>query len=496
MADTLLTFENAALRLRDRILLAGTSWRIRTGEHWAVVGPNGSGKSTLMRAVAGQVPVVRGRLRRLHPAAEPNRIGYLSFELLRRLMEREEGRDDARHFSGDPDGMTTAADLIRDGHAADGDDPAQLAAIARQMGIGHLMNRGIRQLSTGEMRKVLIARTLRRASGLLILDEPFDGLDAESRASLRATLSRLMEREMPVLLVTHRPEEIPEAVTHILRLSECRVKEKGPGNSLDLTASRVDLPYPLPGKRAADFLASRNDRIDAPLVEMRDVTVRYADQTVLNGLNWQMRRGENWLVLGPNGAGKTTLLNLIAGDHPQAYGNDIRLFGRPRGSGETIWEIKARIGLVSSEFQLRYRKPVSALEAILSGFFDSVGLYRRPAPDQVSTARRWLAALGMTDKADRRVTHLSCGEQRLILTARAMVKCPDLLILDEPCQGLDAANRDRVLALADRIADRTGTNLIFVTHHPEEIPDCISHRLFFHKTPEGPFTATIQTCRN
>jgi molybdate transport system ATP-binding protein len=229
---------------------------------------------------------------------------------------------------------------------------------------------------------------------------------------------------------------------------------------------------------------------------MRNTSVRYGDRTLFSGLDWRMEAGENWLILGPNGSGKTTLLKLIAGDHPQAYANDIRLFGRPRGSGESIWEIKQRIGLVSSEFQIRYRKPVSALEAVVSGFFDSVGLYRRAAPDQISAARGWLAALGMTDKADRRVTHLSYGEQRLILIARAMVKCPDLLILDEPCQGLDAANRDRVLALADGIGGRTGTNLIFVTHHPEEIPGCITHMLRFRKTPEGPFTATAQPCRN
>jgi molybdate transport system ATP-binding protein len=494
VADTLLTFENAALRLRDRILLAGTSWRIRTGEHWAVVGPNGSGKSTLMRAVAGQVPVVRGRLRRLHPSAEPDNIGHVSFERHRRLMEQEEGRDDARHFSGDPDGMTTAADILSAGRPPGDSDPDRTEATIRQMGIGHLMNRGIRQLSTGEMRKVLIARALARSPGILTLDEPFDGLDLGSRASLMETLIRLLERDTPVLLVVHRAEEIPEGITHVLRLSECRVASEGPRTETEeipCTESRT-CALPVPVREAP----SGNGPGHPPLVEMRHTSVRYGDQILFSGLDWRVKAGENWLILGPNGAGKTTLLNLIAGDHPQAYGNDIRLFGRPRGSGETIWEIKARIGLVSSEFQLRYGKPVSALEAVLSGFFDSVGLYRRPAPDQVSTARRWLAALGMTDKADRRVTHLSCGEQRLILTARAMVKYPDLLILDEPCQGLDTANRDRVLALADRIADRTGTNLIFVTHHPEEIPDCISHRLFFHKTPEGPFTATIQTRRN
>jgi molybdate transport system ATP-binding protein len=500
VADTLLTFEAAALRLRDRILLAGTSWRIRAGEHWAVLGPNGSGKSTLMGAVAGQVPVVRGRLRRLHPSAAPVNIGHVSFERHRRLMEQEEGRDDARHFSGDPDGMTTAADILSAGRPPGDSDPDRIEATIRQMGIGHLMNRGIRQLSTGEMRKVLIVRALVRSSGILILDEPFDGLDVASRASLMETLSRLLERDMPVLLVVHRTEEIPGGITHVLRLSECRMAAAGPRTGMegmDRTDGRsCSLPDPVGGSTAQNGPGDAPLRGDAPLVAMRNTSVRYGDQTLFSGLDWRMEAGENWLILGPNGSGKTTLLKLIAGDHPQAYANDIRLFGRPRGSGESIWEIKQRIGLVSSEFQIRYRKSVSALEAVVSGFFDSVGLYRRAAPDQISAARRWLAALGMADKADRPVTHLSCGEQRLILIARAMVKCPDLLILDEPCQGLDTANRDRVLGLAEAIGNRTGTNLIFVTHHPEEVPGCITHMLAFRQTPEGPFTATAQPCRN
>ncbi len=496
MTDILIEFENAALRLRDRLLLEDTSWRIRAGRHWAVLGPNGSGKSTLMRAVAGHVPVVRGRLHRLSPAARPENIGYVSFEIHRRLMEREEGRDDARHFSGDLDGATTAADAIRDGIHPNDIDPERFAAVVRQLDIAHLMDRGIRQLSTGEMRKVLIARALVRSSGILILDEPFDGLDIPARASLMETLSRLMERKTPVLLVVHRPEEIPDAVTHILRLSECRIAEKEPRASMDLMPCSAGESHSLPDLEAAGPVRRRNDLNAGPLVEMRGTSVHYGDQTIFRGLNWTMRSGENWLILGPNGAGKTTLLKLIAGDHAQTYANDIRLFGRPRGSGETIWEIKNRIGLVSSEFQIRYRKPISALDTVISGFFDSVGLYRRAEPGQIAAARRWLAVLGMADKAGTPVTHLSYGEQRLILIARSMVKNPELLILDEPCQGLDVANRDRVLTLADRIGGQTATNLLFVTHHPDEAPDCISHVLTFQKTPDGPFTAAVRACRN
>ena len=166
-----------------------------------------------------------------------------------------------------------------------------------------------------------------------------------------------------------------------------------------------------------------------------------------------MRTG---LILGPNGSGKTTLLNLITADNPQAYANRIYLFGRRRGSGESIWDIKQRIGIVSSEFQIRYRKPITAFEVVLSGFFDSVGLYRHASAGQKQMAEQWMAVLGIAHKSDKIFNQLSYGEQRMVLLARAMVKMPLMLILDEPCQGLDRTNRHRILEAIDIIGRRSG----------------------------------------
>jgi molybdate transport system ATP-binding protein len=210
---------------------------------------------------------------------------------------------------------------------------------------------------------------------------------------------------------------------------------------------------------------------------MKNVTVRYNGIPVLDGLDWTVRRGENWAVVGPNGSGKTTLLHLISADLPQAYANDIMLFGRRRGSGESIWEIKRRIGMVGAEMQFAYGKPITALETVLSGFFDSVGLYRTADRNQVSAAKRWMDDLGIGHLQDRRQDRLSCGEQRLVLVTRAVVKSPELLLLDEPCQGLDAANRRRVLSLIDTIGSRTPTQIITVTHHRDETLPCIHREL-------------------
>ena len=217
------------------------------------------------------------------------------------------------------------------------------------------------------------------------------------------------------------------------------------------------------------------------LVEMKNTTVKYGDLLVLDRLNWVARAGENWAVLGPNGAGKSTLLNLIIGENPQAYANRIYLFGRRRGSGETIWEIKKNIAFVSSELQVRYRKKIRAYDVILSGFFDSIGLYRHATAKQHEIARQWVEDLGVGEKSERRFDRLSYGEKRLILIARAMVKSPILLILDEPCQGLDRENRRMVLDHIEYIGAHTHTGLLYVTHHSDEIPPCITHILRLHK---------------
>jgi molybdate transport system ATP-binding protein len=215
---------------------------------------------------------------------------------------------------------------------------------------------------------------------------------------------------------------------------------------------------------------------------MKDIHVAYGDCVVLDGLNWTVRRGENWAVVGPNGSGKSTLLSLITGDNLQVYANEVRLFGKRRGEGESVWTVRQRIGVVSPELQLRYRKPGTVREVALSGFFDSIGLYRQPDSDQEALADRWLGSLSLTDRAQRPYAHLSYGEKRLVLIVRAMVKSPELLILDEPCQGLDGANRTRVLSLMEEIGNRGDTSLIYVTHHEEEMIPCIGHVLRLVKT--------------
>ena len=483
--------DNVTLRVRDTLMLPDTNWQIDRGQHWAILGPNGAGKTSLVKALTGEVPVVRGTIYSPRELTQPSRAGYVSFEQHQRLVEREERRDASRYFSGDLNRITTVYEILLESCAAPGSSSIDVERMAADLKIAHLLEREIRVLSTGEMRKVQIARIMLDSPEILILDEPFDGLDESSRIDLAQIIDGLMDDSRTVILVTHRQREILPNISHVLALRDGKVIFQGRREEV-LIPTRMELLYPAsPNKPfTIPIKGARSKKHDTGafsevLVSMKNVIVKYEDTTVLDNFSWTVKSGENWAILGPNGCGKTTLLSLITGDNPQAYANEIYLFGQRRGSGESIWDIKRQTGIISSDLQIRYRKPITAFEVVLSGFFDSVGLYRDYTPEQKETAEQWVEILGIADKSDRVFNQLSYGEQRMQLLARSMVKVPRILILDEPCQGLDRTNRQRILDAIEIVGHQSKTNLIYVTHYPAEIPNCMTHMLQFEDTQTG-----------
>lgn len=219
--------------------------------------------------------------------------------------------------------------------------------------------------------------------------------------------------------------------------------------------------------------------LPSPVFAIKDGEVAYTDKTIFTQLNWQIDKGQHWQIKGPNGCGKSTLLGLIFGDHPQCYSNDITIFGHQRGSGETIWQIKQNIGMVSSSLHLQYRVSCSVLDVILSGFYDSIGLYQQPSKRELQTAHEWLAMLHMTDCAKRSFRELDYGQQRLVLIARALVKQPALLILDEPYQGLDYLGRRLVKNSLEMIARENLSQLLYVSHYEADKLEAIRNELSF-----------------
>jgi molybdate transport system ATP-binding protein len=498
-------FVDVTLRLRDRSIFPNSSWRIRCDEHWAILGPNGSGKSTLVRSLWGGTPLRNGRIifefadqaGQAETLSPKSAIGYVSFELHQRLMEHEELQEDLREFAGRRDGITTAKEVILSGisanRAVSPADEQRLLETADQLGIRDLLQRGMTYLSTGEMRKILIARALMKSPKLLILDEPFDGLDEAARESLAESIDELMRGPMRVILITHRLEHVLPGITHLLLVKDGKMFLQGPKEEVltsqnmsqlygsefhvEKSAERYLLSYGSEKrKKISPAVPNRDCRSDIPdtLIHMENVTVRYDNVYALRDLSWSMKRGENWAILGPNGSGKSTVLKLILGDNPQGYTNKLLLFGKQKGSGETIWQIKKYIGVVSPEFQIQYRKRMSAYDVIASGFYDSIGLYRYPSSEERAVMDQWIKVLGIGDLAGQNYHQLSYGQKRMLLVARAMVKSPVLLIMDEPCHSLDVLNRRRILKIMETIGE-TQTNLLYVTNHREEILNCTTH---------------------
>ncbi len=483
----LVTLEDVTLRLGKRFILNGTSWEIFRDQNWAVLGPNGSGKSSLVGAIAGEVPVANGRIVYHFENSRQRAIGYVSFGLHQRTIQREEQRDEAREFSGNMDSFETVRQTLADRpEGAYVDSQATLQVIER-LEIGNLMDRSIRHLSTGEIRKVLIAKAMLKSPRLLILDEPFDGLDREANRLLKKYITGLAGGDTNLILVTHRTDEITPNITHILCLKEGGIFLSGEKEQV-LADGRLRCLYLnnncVPGNGSA-VRAPEAGPVPPVIIEMRNASVSYGGIEVFKNIDWIMKKGENWALIGPNGAGKSSFLRLITGDNLQAYANEIYVFGHRRGTGESVWEIKKRIGIVSSEFQVRYRKRISAYDVVLSGFYDSIGLYSQATARQHEEAGEWMERIGIMHLGNRRFDLLSDGEKRLVLLARAMVKTPALLILDEPVQGLDPYNRSVMLDIIDRIGREYPTHLLYVTHQPDDVVPSITHVLKFERGTQG-----------
>ena len=463
-------FKQAPIRFSETFSLVDIDWKIEAGEIWAITGTNGSGKSSLAATLAGNGEITIGIIRNL-----PARTALVSLEAQAELIERERLRDDS-DITDKINAGTPVQELLDEVSV----DPELLARLIEAFQFSALLDRGFRKLSTGETRKVLITRALTSQPDLLILDEPFAGLDVDTVSLVRNILDEL-SNTIKMVLVFNRFDEIPEFVSHIAFLVngrlEHRVSTKETAVIEGLTQlwhlKREDIEIPM--AEPEDRLPTLD--ISVPLVRITNASIRYGNSIVFENLDWCIEPGQHWQLTGPNGSGKTCLLNLITGDHPQCYNNDIFVFGYQRGSGESIWDIKRHIGFVSTALQWEYRVSISIKNVIISGFYDSIGLYQKASDKQKEIASNWLQLLGLEDRTDQPFNQLSYGDRRLLLIARAMVKHPQLLILDEPCMGLDDLNRQLVLALIEKICAGNETTVIYVNHHAEDKIAGIRHIL-------------------
>lgn len=434
------------------------------GNGWCLYGENRSGIDEFIAFLSGRL---EGHT--VDDFLLPPRTGIFSFALQQELFE-EEIRNDNTDFLGHPD----PGSLVRSFLPTSADS----LPLVKKLAMDHLLDHGYRQLSSGQSRKLLLIRELLRGVTCLLIQNPFDGLDEKSCSELNHAFSELLSHNIELLISVNNLADIPDWCSHLAIFRNRRIETAGPREQVQADfESRNHLarengrPAPALSGQSKAHEADRKEE----LIALRDGWAGYGDRILFCGLNLSVCTGDHTLITGPNGCGKSTLLDIITGDNPKCYANKLRLFGVQRGSGESIWDIKKHMGIVSPSLHRDHRVPGSALHIVISGLYDSIGLYRKVQSADRKKGLAWLDWLGLADVADVPFRRLPFAEQRLILIARGLIKEPKLLVLDEPTQGLDTKNRNRFLDLLAKGAKQQLTTILFVSHRKDE------HRPFFRR---------------
>lgn len=320
----------------------------------------------------------------------------------------------------------------------------------------------LKTMSSGEQKKALLNHLLDQKPDFLVMVNPFDNLDVATQAHLKEQLCTISTSRTLVQLISRLDDVLP-ITTNFFKLNGNELEKYASPNAF-WEANRHDthqfsgtIPPPI------NFIQEENDE----LVNFTNVSVSFDGRQVLNNINWSVKQGEFWQLIGPNGSGKTTILSMITGDSHKGYGQNLTLFGQKKGSGESVWDLKQKIGYFTPSVTDKFRGYHSLENMIISGLHDSIGLYVLPTETEKRLAGQWLKLLGLYDKRDMHFRELTRGEKRLVMTARAMVKHPPLLILDEPTAGLDDESAALFVALVNKIAKESDSAILFVSHRKE-----------------------------
>lgn len=443
---------------------------IERGKTYVVAGENGAGKTTLGNIIEKGWNI---GLNVIHGDKKSLKIRSIEFTDIHSLTGCADSYYQQRFESTASDGIPTVGDLIA-GKISDD----RWTDLCRRLSIHDIRHKRINYLSSGELRKFLIINLLTDIPDILIVDNPYIGLDTASRALLNDLLRNVAAQGTAVMLLLCNTTDIPPFTDFVLPMKRLEVKKM-----LDVTA--IGLPEVVSEVEAlfesrGDASAIPSPHLDEPVdyryaFELRHCDVCYGSTVILHDVSWRVGAGERWALLGENGSGKSTLLSLVYADNPQGYCNDISIFDCRRGCGESIWDIKRRIGYISPEMHLYFNGGEDTITVVASGLHDCVGCFRRVSDDMRLRAQQWLDALGIGHLACRMFRTLSSGEQRMALLARTFIKNAPLLILDEPLHGLDMMQKRLVAAVVERLLESNGRSIIYVTHYEQEIPRLIDN---------------------
>lgn len=475
MREPILTVKNLSVQQGGKTLLDDLSFTVQAGEHWVITGPSGSGKSLLLSILAG-THYGNGSISFHETESGPvKRVLIPQQHHFRNKAHLQSFYYQQRFNSADAEDTCSVEEALM----AVNPDNTSLSEALLLLGITHIRSTPLIQLSNGEHKRVQLAKAMLLKAGWLFLDNPYVGLDKEARLVLNDLLDTLAASGIQFIIVT-QGKELPSCITHVLEMTNGRIAEIS--NRISWEQKLINIPV---SSENADWNIAAGlqmpELYESPdftyAIRMVNTTVAYHGKKILDAINWEVKKGERWNVSGHNGSGKSTLISLINGDNPQAFANEIYLFDRRKGSGETIWEIKQKIGFVSPELHHYFDSAASSREIVASGIFDTIGLFRKPSAKQWEIVDSWMELLKIQSLSRKLFRQISEGEQRMVLLARALVKNPPLLLLDEPCQGLDAKATARFTQLINEICLHMKKTLVYVSHYSEEVPPCVTKSL-------------------
>lgn len=489
---TILSLENLTVRYSNNIIFPNLTFQIKEGEHWAILGESGAGKTALLKTIEGKFNITSGKIRRYYfeDYIQENTITdpFFTYQKLiafidtkhsfRNLSHTTTFYYQQRYNSFDAEDAQTVAQYLKEIQTTyKVNNPSwTFEEVIETLKLSTLIESQIIKLSNGETKRLMIAAALLKSPKILLLDNPLIGLDVATRNLFNDILDTIKSRGVTIVMAT-TPFEIPAAITHVAVLKGGEIIQSVKKEDYDPSLASSRKEKALDTATLQQLLSSDEKPQFNIVVKMENVAVSYGEIKILDNINWEIKQGEHWALSGPNGSGKSTLLSLINGDNPQAYANNITLFDKKRGTGESIWEIKKKIGFVSPELHQYFPLDNTCAQIIESGFYDTQGLFRKSIPENRAKALKWMSLLNIEAASDQLFRNVSSSTQRLCLLARALIKNPPLLILDEPCQGLDAIQQTYFRDIIDTICALSSTTLIYVTHYEEELPRCIQHKM-------------------
>jgi len=466
-----IVIKNLTVTRENINLLHDITFNLGYNENIAILGASGSGKTLLAKALKGHL-LYTGSVKyfRNNIITKPN-IAYISpTHIIKNKSNLSDFYYQQRFNTCDSEDTDNLLDeLLKYGKLKD------IEYWINKLQLYHRIKAPLIQLSNGELKKMQLISYLLKKPDILILDKPFTGLDIKSRQDLNLIINNLSLEGVKIILITDY-QNIPSCITTFAEMNNGKLikyenLEKIKHNSFFSKNKYFDHNIPKIEKVYTTV----------PLIKMVNVNIRYGENTILNNINWQVNAGECWHIKGHNGAGKSTLLSLINGDNPQAYSQNIFIFGKKRGSGESIWDIKKKIGFVSPELHNFFDSSTNIEQTIGSGFFDTIGLFRKLDDKKKLKVNQWLKFFSLEDKSQRLFSSLSSSEMRLVLIARALIKNPLILALDEPFQGLDTEQIKSLVELLEKIHSETNISLLFISHCDDEIPSCVKKILELNK---------------